>query len=102
MFSGSIQVRLGAGNIAQPMRNHLFRAILVFWLILVRSAFGAIHYVDAGSTNPISPFTDWSTAATNIQDAIFVASSADRVLVTNGVYRFRSAPFPSIVYAYPG
>ena len=46
-----------------------------------------IHYVDIANTTSVNPYTNgWSSAATNIQDAINAAGSNDTVLVNSGVY----------------
>jgi len=44
-----------------------------------------IHYVSPVGGS-VWPYTDWTNAATNIQDAVFAAASGDTVLVTNGIY----------------
>lgn len=50
----------------------------------------ATHYVSLAGGH-IPPFTNWSSAATNIQAAIDVAFPADNVLVASGVYSYGDA-----------
>ena len=55
--------------------------------LLAASNLSAVtHYVSPESTNSAPPYTNWITAATNIQAAVAVAAPGDVVLVTNGVY----------------
>src|SRR5205823_4964181 len=70
----------------------LFEAVLLrsalcsLCFLLWQSALAGAHYVDVNSTNATPPYTNWTTAATNIQDAVDAAVAGEEIVVTNGIY----------------
>ncbi len=67
------------------MKNSISLTVITL-LLAVSSLSAATHYVSLESTNPTPPYTNWATAATNIQEAVDAAAAGDEVVVTNGVY----------------
>lgn len=62
------------------------RLIVITPLLAVSNLSAVTLYVSLESTNPTPPYATWSTAATNIQQAVDAARTGDTVLVTNGLY----------------
>lgn len=54
-------------------------------LLVLVNAHGVERFVSLGGGH-VAPFTNWLTAATNIQAAIEATASGDIVTVTNGIY----------------
>jgi hypothetical protein len=68
-------------------KSHSLRVTAGFFAFLAMSTSATTHYVNANSLVPVPPYTNWTTAAATIQEAVDVALAGDEIIVTNGVYQ---------------
>jgi hypothetical protein len=73
-----------------PVGTSMFRVRCWMFNVAVfataASALAEVHYVDLNSTTATPPYTNWTTAATNIQDAVDAAVAGEEVVVASGLY----------------
>ena len=67
------------------MKNFISLTVTTVLLAISNLSAGTL-FVSLQSTNPVPPFPNWATAATNIQQAVNAAAAGDDVVVTNGIY----------------
>ena len=56
-------------------------------LLHLQSGFAATNYVWQDSPSPTPPYTDWTTAAHTLQDAVDAATEGDEIVVTTDEYQ---------------
>jgi signal transduction histidine kinase/ligand-binding sensor domain-containing protein len=76
-----------AATVKRNLRGRkFFLAVLCGSLCFAAGIGAATRYVDLRNGAPAPPFTNWSAAATTIQDAVDAAVAGDEIVVTNGLY----------------
>ena len=83
------------------MKNFINLTATTVLLTLSNLSAGTL-FVCLESPNPVPPFTNWLTAATNIQQAVNAAAAGDEVVVTNGIYRAVNVDKPLFLRSVKG
>ena len=80
--AGKYKVILSAFNLDNPA------GVTATIMVNIVELKDATFYVNKANTTPVSPYKSWNTAATNIQNAVNIASQTkdSLVLVANGIY----------------
>ena len=72
------------------MRCSIMKTFISLTTVIVLAAVfdlsASTLFVSRTGTNPVSPFANWATAATNLQQAVDAAAAGDEIVVTNGHY----------------
>jgi len=78
------------------LRARIGLLVLATVVVLTTPVTAATLYVNAASANPVAPYSDWSTAATNIANACIASHQGDIILVTNGTYTGIGGSFAAV------
>jgi hypothetical protein len=76
------------------MKNGLLKSCVLCIGLFAFHVNATTYYVDINSPDPTPPYSSWSTAATNIQDAISETVNGDSILVNPGVYHSSGCTAP--------
>src|SRR5450759_4819815 len=82
------------------MKTKFNLLVAAMFLAATSSALATVRYVNVNNANPTPPYTNWATAATNIQSAVDAAGAGDEIVVTNGTYAGYSRVDPNDPYDY--
>ncbi|HBA84715.1 MAG TPA: hypothetical protein DCZ95_11530 [Verrucomicrobia bacterium] len=75
-----------AGWVKPSAASAVFGVMALLLLVCAERSSAATRYVAQAGQTPESPYATWTTAASNVQDAVDAAAEGDGVLISNGTY----------------